>query len=416
MTTIDDKVIGIPSVSRVPANIRQTSGDDNGVVSGYNSEPEPSSLTIPSCTIEDVDRAMMALFDSTIPFQVRTRDGTLQKVPVVFAAGERFAQLQRNRPLRDKNNRFILPMIAIRRTSVDQTNADMAGRGINQHTGDLVIQRRLAEEDRDYQKLANRFGFKNQDGLATYGNEPDPIGMYVSSSLNQDQLGGSVSDDIDIREGRLLANKLNDNVVEFITVPQPQFYTAAYEVTMWAQYQLQMNDMLEILVTSQLPQGRAFKLNTEKGYWFVAEIDETKASHDNFENFAGDERLIKYSFTCKVPAYFFASSLPGQQMPLRRFLSAARISFSIDELVSEQVQDPDAGADDPTQPYTLSGEFKPRVQGEPVNQEKGYTAKSTEKSPFTSLSVERYVRVLQRNGRVGETVYAGEEIKNLGDV
>ena len=73
---------------------------------------------LPEAGIEDVDRAIFNLFDKDINFEALT-NGELAKVPVVFAAGERFALTRRKQPIRDDNNTLILPLISIVRGEID---------------------------------------------------------------------------------------------------------------------------------------------------------------------------------------------------------------------------------------------------------------------------------------------------------
>ena len=73
---------------------------------------------LPSVGIEDIDRAVFNLFDKDISFDV-DRNGTMEKVPVVFASGERFALTRRKNPIRDNNNTLILPIISIVRGEID---------------------------------------------------------------------------------------------------------------------------------------------------------------------------------------------------------------------------------------------------------------------------------------------------------
>ena len=92
-----------------------------------------STLTIPSCGIEDVDLSLFNLFDKEIPFQVTTDDG-IKPVPVIFAAGEKWALNKRKRAIRDKMNTLILPLITIVRTEISQDpTIDIAGRGTGRH-------------------------------------------------------------------------------------------------------------------------------------------------------------------------------------------------------------------------------------------------------------------------------------------
>ena len=54
-------------------------------------ENESDALVeLPKCTIEDIDRAVFDLFDTDLPLYYTYKNQT-KKMPVVFAAGERFA-------------------------------------------------------------------------------------------------------------------------------------------------------------------------------------------------------------------------------------------------------------------------------------------------------------------------------------
>ena len=74
----------------------------------------PTDYEIPSCGIEDLDRALFNLFDKRLTFSVKVNN-VPKKVPVVFSTGERFALTRRVPPVRDKNNALILPIIAIKK-------------------------------------------------------------------------------------------------------------------------------------------------------------------------------------------------------------------------------------------------------------------------------------------------------------
>jgi hypothetical protein len=116
-------------------------------------------------------------------------------------------------------------------------------------------------------------------------------------------------------------------------MPPPKYYTAKYEVTFWAQYTVQMNDMLSALMTLyQAFSQRTFKLETPKGYWFVGYIGESLTPGNNFDDFTDSERLVRYSFDVTVPAYLLGSTYPGAKNTLKKFLSAPQINFNTDSL------------------------------------------------------------------------------------
>ena len=324
--------------------------DVPGLPSGFQGKSF-SDVTIPSCGIEDVDVALFKLFDEEIPFSVGSTED-MKKVPVIFAAGEKWALLKKGRSIRDRNGTLILPLITIMRSGIEQNVVeDICGRGINQQTGELVIQRRLDKSDREYQSLINRLLINHQPNLAMSQTEAllEPVGQLSSNrglgDLSKDQL---------IVDGGLLVGDRQNNVYETMVIPAPQFYTATYDVVIWTQYTQHMNQILETLISSFLPQGNAWKLLTPKGYWFIATVDgNAYKAENNFSDMAAEERIIKHTFTIKVPAYILVSAAPGVPIPVKRYVSNPTVDFNIDVTSASSGEvDPFIGSDDPTLPMS----------------------------------------------------------------
>jgi hypothetical protein len=324
-----------------------------GLSSGYVADPADCKDFIASVGIEDVDVALFDLFDKEIPLQVSTSNKNVKeqtKIPVIFAAAEKWALSKRQKAIRDKNGTLVLPLLTVVRTSIQQNvSEDINGRGINQQTGELVIKKKLSKQDRAYQNLVNKQALKNQANVAVTSLTP------VDGQLTTKSNTGDLVNDAMVSDGALLASNNLNNAYEFIVVPAPQFFTATYEVTLWTQYTMQMVQALELLVSSFLPQGNAWKLDTPKGYWFVATVSDGNFSIDtNVEDMSQDERIIKNKFTVKVPGYIFASTTPGAPVAIRKYVSAPSISFDVSEqqdvLSDDSVLEPFLGSDDPTLP------------------------------------------------------------------
>jgi hypothetical protein len=270
------------------------------------------------------------------------------------------------RAVRDRNNSLILPLITVVRTTVEQaSDADITGRGINQQTGELVVQRKLDKSDRGYQQLINRLLIPHQSNLAV------PAANADAQQLTTLETVGDLANTAVVGQGGLMVPDRRRNVYETIVVPSPQFYTAHYDVTFWAQYTSHMNQLLEQLMASFLPQGNCWRIDTPQGYWFVASVDgNTYTADNNTDDFAASERIVKYKFVIKVPAYVFATSVPGAPVPIKRYVSSPTIEFAVgldDNDVTEQtgtVDDPFLGADDPTLPLDANddGQSKRRDQ------------------------------------------------------
>jgi len=319
---------------------------------GYATSTGVPDLSIPPCGVEDVDVALFELFDKEIVPEYGGKNSTpVSKVPVVFAAGEKWALLKNGRPIRDRNNSLLLPLITIMRTDLVQGSEDFTGRGINQQVGEFVIRRRLDKSDRGYQALINKILLQNQQNLAVA-----PGQNVVPGEVTTDRSLGELSTNPEMKDGAYLTPRRLNNVFETIVVPTPQFFTAKYQITIWTQYTQHSNQIIEKIMSSLLPQAQSWKLTTPKGYWFVAKLEDGNfAVETNFDDMSQAERFIKHTFSVSVPAYFFASASPGTPIPIKRYVSSPVISFETAtdpvEIGSEtKLSKYVVGSDDPTLP------------------------------------------------------------------
>jgi len=286
-----------------------------GTVTGYEGFDIPDDINLPHCGFEDIDRAIFRLFDKDLEFQ-QTIDSDTKKVPVIYATGERAIFLRRKQPLRDKSGMLILPLISIMRSSIEQKPSDGFGHGPG--LGDIVIKNRISPDNLIYRRNLNFEGLANQEGalgsdkhagFAVRGEEPSKEANPVI--LNRFEGPG-----------------LPKNIYEIISIPVPRFYTVQYEVTFWTQYVQQMNEMLEYLMSSYVHNpSLTFRLESDKGYWFVAKIDPALSANANFDGFADDERLVKYSFNISVNGYLINTEGTGVPSPIRRTVSAPYVAF-----------------------------------------------------------------------------------------
>lgn len=380
---------------------RYNSGDPFGVPSGYAGASVPDGFSLPSVGVEDVDRAMFDFFDNELLLQISNgRSGETAKVPVIFAAGERWAMLKKNRALRDKSGTLILPLTTIRRMDIQQeVSSDIAGRGINQQTGELVIKRRLSPLDRTFQNIVNKLGIVNQSNVSD-----------STETLITDRAKGENANDVDVINGGLLAPKLGNNIWEIITIPSPQFFTVTYEVTIWTQHISHMNQIIDKFMASYLPTANGtFKLETQKGYWFIAKVqDNLFTAADNSENISGDERIIKTKLIIKVPAYQVAPTVPGAPSPVRRYVSAPLVTFPTDDQLVNVIpsgQDIYSGSDDPSAFFSLDGSIQPRE----MKTQQTNSAVHITRNPFTGRDRTEFVRVVNRSSKNGEAILRPDE-------
>ena len=310
----------------------QKTSKPNEIPGGYEGDNVPEDFEIPSCSLEDVDKALFDLFNEEMPLYYKFKK-TSRRIPVIFATGERFAILRRRRPLRDKAGSLILPLVSVMRTGVEQQPSLGTSGGQN---APMIIKKRLSQDDSRFQAVVNKLGLNNQDNLASSGHV---AGESLSGKRATAEPGtfavrnGANVPSRELQSGKVLSPNLGMNVYEIIQMPPVKYFQATYDVTFWAQYMQQMNDMLTAtMISPQNYPGRCFRIESKKGYWFSAFVDTALNSGVNFDDFSDDERIIRYNFTINVVGYVIAPEFPGAKVPLRRFLSAPNLSFDTSQI------------------------------------------------------------------------------------
>lgn len=417
---------------------------NNSEPMGFEGNDSPSDIQIPPCTIEDVDRSVFNLFDKQLPFQSKTNEGGTKKIPVIFATGERFAVLRRKEPLRDKTGALILPLISIVRSGISQDPDNGISGG---QTSPITIKRRLSKDNPIYKRLINEHGFRNQDDNAHSSHNLDPIGSgAVPGTIGTRRTPQQQTNES--RTGNLLNPQLANNIYETLTIPPVKYYTATYNITFWSQYTQEMNNLLmTIMSLYQNNHRRTFKLETDKGYWFVGYVSGDLNPENNSDDFKDQERIIKCSFDIKVNAYVIAPQYPGSPSYIRRYVSAPTVEFTtfstvgktiigfpspqrndenifvLEDIYSETNDLPDSGvaARDAS---SIVNSLNNHIDNGPATVG-GYNNKAslsnvrtvvTDRNIFTGEEKENILTVKSVNPRKGETVYREQLIPKLEDI
>lgn len=298
----------------------------------YSSPPEssPENLAsnfenIPACRLEDIDRALFDLFNEQLPLYYTHRN-KMQKIPVVFATGERFALIARKKPLRDKSGALILPVISIMRTNVQMGN-ELGG----SFAPDVpqIIKKQLSKEDTTYQRLINKQGFQNSDDLVSQSALIDISSETgsVPGRIATRRIGSGLTSERS-NKGDILNEPLRNNIYEVYEIPPPVYITIDYDLTFWTQYMQEMNNLMSVIASEcQFHAMPSFRIETKQGYKFVAYLDKTFSNQSNFEDFSEEERHIRSSMTVKVTGYILGSVYKASSTNLRKYVSAPQISF-----------------------------------------------------------------------------------------
>lgn len=383
--------------------------------SGYE-EQVATDFYIPPCGLEDCDKTLFKLFDKTIGFSVKNiwsmnKSVEIPKPLVIFATGERFAATKKSHPPLDKNRNLLLPAVSIRRTDISQTFEDRQ-RGMNQTTGIMTIKRKLDHSDRDYQNFINKLALRHMTLTPTVSTTREDPDRGVDQRISQLE---------ETREGGLLAPHIGNNIYEIITIPQPQFFTATYEIVFWTSYTQHMNYMIETLNASFLPQGRMFKLVTDKGYWFMAYVQDETTNGSNYDDFKDSKRIVRYSFNVQIKGFMLATSGDNNMVPIRRWVSSPSITFDVQEtdklvvdrgILSKQVGSRENNVDGANGLFSLTDEqvgVDPRHAQARTTDEKLLFEKDVWDPRTGRKQGVRYVTQLQSNEKRGETVFRASD-------
>ena len=261
---------------------------------------------LPSCGIEDVDRAVFELFNEVLPFYYED-EGTQKRIPVVYATGERAVILKKHRPLRDTAGALILPVISIMKSGIEQDPQW----GLVPTRDEITIKKRIFKDNLEYKEYLNENNFENMENLL----EKSTVeGNFAKRNFSRGESSTSLK-------------RSKKNIYETFTMPIPRFFQSSFEITFWCQFQQQINSVYEAFVSSYPNMSRDFKIESKKGYSYVAMIDAGFTTNDNFDGLGEDERLVKASITLKVNGYIINSKFPGSVPLIKRYVSSPRVSF-----------------------------------------------------------------------------------------
>ena len=384
------------------------------VIKDFDGNNAPEDFDIPSIGIEDIDRAIFELFDNKISFEVKHK-GTLQKVPVIFAAGERFALTRRKNPIRDRENTLILPLISIMRQNIDfspaQSNKKTAIAFREQEN--YVIKYRLSERDRKYQNIINKQGIKNQDNVSSrkhfLSNIPSPGFGTKPNTLSTRREGVQFSSEAKVS----LGEELGKNIFEVIQIPYPEFVAVTYDVIFWTQYMQQSNQMLETLLINFTGQGEEIPMTTAGGYELVAFFSGPFSnSGTNLDNFTEDERIIKHSFSVTIPGYVLNPKHPGMPKMIRSYVSAPELSFGVYLGDVETINYQPERKQETVKRHVLE-DLTNIKEHELVRGESREVIQNTVVNPFTKSTKTEFSKIRTRNQRSGETVASSEIIEEI---
>jgi len=305
--------------------------DNNSLFNEAELDPPSFDENIETLTIEDIDRAIFEFINDNLNIHVKS-DNTLKKVPVIFASGERWALVRQRKALRDENGTIILPLISIRRTEIDRSYEASLPAGNAAHKS-VVFKVKRSPKNSNFQNLRNSVGLVNQTNAAkNFGTTIDGPAAKTSRRLAAKAFSGTVF------RGKQIVSKNKPEIVDVFTIPYPDFARIDYEITFWAQYQEEINQMLHRYFNDfSIFSIDQFQVNTKKGYYFMAFGRPDIANESNVEEFTDTERIIRQTMFLECPIYFIQTQV-GEEHLVHKFTSAPEISF-VSYAINDEIED-----------------------------------------------------------------------------
>ena len=223
-------------------------------------ESKSHNPQIGNILLVDIDKAIIKWFEKDYPMIIKGKT-----TPVLFASAERWAQIQRDRAVKDERGQLILPIISVRR--LDPIHKKERNAPQMDET-DLIYHRRVASQSYNSEEGINLNDYQR--------GTPDP--KY------------------------LLAKDIP--VFEILKMPYPSFFDIQYEIIFWASYLSHQNIEIENVLTN-FNGGRA---NIQVGSYNLLAIIKNIGDESNITDFTSKERIVKSKFTLELQAYLIDKS------------------------------------------------------------------------------------------------------------
>ncbi len=254
---------------------------------------DDDTIKTPACTIYDVDYAIMSYIREVIHPQVE-QDGQLIDVPITYANGEKWAQVQKRGYMRDAKGKLMTPLIFIKRNNIVERDS-------------------MRKLDVNINPDGNTMTFKNQ---YTMRNKYDRFQVLQGKSPSQEYFIASI----------------------------PEYIDVSYELLIWTEYTEQLNSVIEqIMPTGGFAWGTTWKFTTQIGDYAFETMNNT-----------GEDRIIRATLPLTTKAsLLFESEL--RRSEFRKRYAVKKVVFGNEQqsLNANVEEAPPGGYDNTTQPNNV---------------------------------------------------------------
>ena len=249
-------------------------------------------------SIENVDFAIYDWLDKELNLFCSTKDG-IKKTPVLWVTPERAFQIKQNKEFRDINGTINPPLITIERTGILK---DVKNNG------------------------------------TYYTNLPPKNNRHlISKRINQKKTSEFARADYEKKYGlvQFARPKKNQKIVyEFKSMLLPVYATFTYNISVFTQFQQQMNELLQPFL-SKTGSTRYFVIEKD-GYKYEGFIEGTIDSKNNIANMEEEERKYISNITIKILGNLISDGLNQDDTIIKTFENAVELKIPREAVVLEE--------------------------------------------------------------------------------
>ena len=237
-----------------------------------------------SITLKDIDTSMFSFVKDVIRPTVQEANEKV-KVTVMYGNEERWVAARKRGVLRDKNGSLILPLIMLKRTTVEKSD---------------VIPGYEQDIQRKYTEIVRNTGWSK-----------------------------------DNRYSRFSVQTGNKPVYENLVTTVPNYVNITYEFILCTNFIEQMNPLVETMMEHNNTYWGSYH-----NYKFISTLDSISDASELTQN---NERFIKSTFTVTTKAYLLPqetnSVIMGKMNQVQKRLSPAKVSFGYEgDATDEQIK------------------------------------------------------------------------------
>lgn len=263
--------------------------------------------------LSDMDGAILYYFNNVIRPSV-IQNSTKINVPVIYGSPEMWASVQKDGHYRDKNGKIQVPLIMVKRDSIEKVRT-----------------------------LGNKMDANNPIHFGVFQKKYSQKNVYDRFSV--------------------LTNR--EPVKEFYGVIMPDYVNLVYSCTIFTEYVEQMNKLVESINFAS------------DSYWGDPERFKFRAAIDSYSTITelvqGQDRTVKTTFQIKLAGYIVPDSINTSVANPNKYYSKASVSFKMETAGTSEILTSRASTPEKQSPTRFFDTALTGVQSSTTSQSSGMT-------------------------------------------